>query len=62
MTGHSPARHTRVRSRNLDMAGATHGIVLASFDDFNGKAYTVVLWDGESMTITEAHWLEATHR
>lgn len=61
MTAPPIARHTRVRNRNLDVAGATRGLVLANFTDFNGRAYVVVLWDGESMTITEAHWLEATH-
>lgn len=61
MTAPAPVRHTRVRNRNLDIAGAAHGIVLTNFKDFNGTGYTVVLWDGESMTITQTHWLEATH-
>jgi hypothetical protein len=55
-------RYTPVRHRHADIAGATHGVVLASFEDLTGRFYAVVLWDGESMTITETYLLEATHR
>lgn len=62
MTATAITRNTPVRNRNPDMAGATHGTVLTSFEDLTGRFYAVVLWDGQGMTITETYWLEATHR
>lgn len=52
-------RMTRVKHTSPDIAGATDGRVLATFNDLQGDLYAAVQWKGGLLTLVRTEWLES---